>query len=86
MSYCCSNLLTIQYVIFKLTPRPLTIYCWLSISKFSKFLTFKLWCILFVRPYPCEAISIISVVLFKTSSADPGEREKAAQLLHLLER
>lgn len=42
--------------------------------------------VFFVRPYPCEAISIISVVLFKTSSADPGEREKAAQLLHLLER
>ena len=40
----------------------------------------------FLRPYPCHAIRIISVVLFKTSSADPAEREKAAQLLQLLER
>ena len=41
---------------------------------------------LIFRPYPCEAIPVIGVVLFKTSSADPGEREKAAQLLQLLEK
>ena len=36
--------------------------------------------------YPCEMIPILNVVLFKTADSSLDIREKAAQLLQLLER
>ena len=36
--------------------------------------------------YPCEMIPILNVVLFKTADSSLEIREKAAQLLQLLER
>lgn len=42
--------------------------------------------ILFFSDYPCDMIPILNVVLFKTADSTLDIREKAAQLLQLLER
>ena len=36
--------------------------------------------------YPCDMISILHVVLYKTADPEHHVRERAAQLLHILDK